>query len=110
MITNPLLPTQTTGATDGGAIAMLQKLIPYAISWAFIIGVLIFFFMFVIGAIKWIGSGGDKNKLEEARNSISHALIGLVILFSVYAIIGLIQAFFGPDVNLLNITLPTLGS
>lgn len=36
------------------------------------------------GAIKWIASGGDKEKLESARRTIIYAIIGLiVVLFSV---------------------------
>lgn len=100
MITNPVV------TTSGDGLTLTQKLIPYAIQWGFIIGIVIFFFMFIIGAIKWISSGGDKGKLEEAKTTITNALIGLVVLFSVFIILKLIGVFF--DVNLLNLTLPTL--
>jgi hypothetical protein len=44
--------------------------------------------------------------LEGARGTITSALIGLVILFAAFAIIKLIQTFFG--ISILNFTLPTL--
>lgn len=81
-----------------------SKLIPNAIGLLFVIGVIVFFFMLVMGAIAWISSGGDKNALESARGKISNALIGLVILFSVYAIIFVIQNFFGINILTLDIS------
>lgn len=66
---------------------------------------LAFFFILVIGGVKWILSGGDKAQTEGARNQITAALVGLVIVFSAWAIAQLIQAFFGVDI--LNLTLPS---
>lgn len=70
---------------------------------------LVFFFMLVIGGIKWILSGGDKAQAESARNQITAALIGLVIVFAAWAIAQLIGVFFG--VNIFgNLSLPTVTS
>jgi len=66
---------------------------------------LAFFFILVIGGVKWILSGGDKAHTEGARNQITAALVGLVIVFSAWAILQLINTFFG--VNILELTLPT---
>lgn len=66
---------------------------------------LAFFFILVIGGIKWILSGGDKAHTEGARNQITAALVGLVIVFSAWAIIALIKSFFGVD--LMKLTIPT---
>jgi hypothetical protein len=62
--------------------------------------------MLIFGAIKWISSGGDKQALESARGTITSALIGVFILFAVFAIIQLINTFFG--LHILNLTIPTL--
>jgi len=102
VITNPVIPVTDT------ATSLLQRLIPLAIEWALIIGAVIFFFMLLFGAIKWISSGGDKGKIESARENITSAIVGLIILFATFAIIGLIGTFF--KINLLNITLPTITS
>lgn len=101
MITNPVL--QNSG-TSG--ISFLQKAIPAAITLGFVIGVIIFFFVLITGAIQWISSGGDKQAVEAARGKVSNALIGLVILFAVFAIIQLLNTFF--DIHLLQLTLPKL--
>src|ERR1035437_1972342 len=58
-----------------------------------IIAAVIFFFMLVIGGIRWIASGGDKGQTEAARNQITAALVGLVIVFAAWAIAALIKSF-----------------
>lgn len=100
MITNPVLGNlgkQTGPEFFGNAI-------PAAVGLAFVIGTLIFFAMLIMGAISWISSGGDKQKLESARGRISSALVGIIILFASYAIIRLIENFFGIHILTLDIT------
>ena len=107
MITNPILPSPSTGASGNAGVTFLQKAVPAAITLGFIVGVIVFFFTLLIGGIQWISSGGDKQAVEAARGKVSNALIGLVILFALSAIIQLLNTFFG--VHLLQLTLPTLG-
>lgn len=83
----------------------LENMISGAIGLMLVIAGLAFFFILVIGGIKWILSGGDKAHTEGARNQITAALVGLVIVFSAWAIIALIKSFFGVD--LLKLTIPS---
>lgn len=64
---------------------------------------LVFFFMLVWGGIRYITSGGDKGQTEAARGQITAALIGLVIVFAAWAIINLVNLFFGINIFQLNI-------
>jgi len=60
-------------------------------------------FAFLIwGAIEWITSAGDKGKMESARNKISNAIVGLVILAAVTAIFLVLQQFLGIEVLTFN--------
>lgn len=77
------------------------------IKMALVIAAIVFFFILVIGGIKWIASGGDKAQTESARNQITSALVGLVIVFAAWAIIALIQTFFG--INIFQLTIPVAG-
>jgi hypothetical protein len=43
-----------------------------------------------MGAISWITSGGDKGKIEDARNKITAAVIGILILASAWALFNLV--------------------
>lgn len=99
-----LRPNQASGFSSLGTLTP-EKLIPMLIKLLLIVAALVFFFMLVLGGIKWILSGGDKGKTEEARNQITSALVGLVIVFSAWAIAGLIKAFFGVDILNLNLNL-----
>jgi hypothetical protein len=76
------------------------------ITLALIVAAVIFFFMLVIGGVRWIASGGDKAQTEAARGQITAALIGLVIVFAAWAIAQILGTFF--DINILNFTLPNI--
>lgn len=100
-ITNPALPDALNKNTG---ISFFQQLLPSLIGIAFVVGSIIFFFMIVISGIQWITSGGDKNAVEAARGRLTQALIGIVILFSAFAIVKLIEGFFGISILTLDIT------
>lgn len=100
---NPILGEGLQGLSG---IDFFNKLLPAAVGLGFVIGVVVFFFMLMIGAIQWITSGGDKANIEGARSKVSHALIGLVILFSILAIVKLLEVFFG--INILTIDIGPL--
>lgn len=102
-IYNPVLPKSLSDTSDP---TFLQNVLQLGIRLFFVAGAIVFFFMLLIGGIKWISAGGDKARLEGAQKQITHALVGLAILLSTFAIIGLIGYLFGID--LLKITLPTL--
>ena len=86
----------------------LPALIAGLLRGVIVVAALIFFFMLVIGGIRWIASGGDKGATEAARSQITAALVGLIIVFSAWAIVTLINAFFG-GIDLFNLTLPSVG-
>jgi len=86
--------------TIGGIVAGLIRLI-------LVVAALVFFFILVIGGIRWIASGGDKAQTEAARGQITAALVGLVIVFAAWAIDQLINTFFG--INIFELTIPTAG-
>lgn len=59
--------------------------------------------LFIIAGYEWLGAGSDKGKLEKARNRITHAIIGLVILVSSHLLIGFISSIvFGETFDILN--------
>lgn len=84
----------------------LNNFLRTGISFLLLMGSVIFFFVLLSGAVKWLSSSGDKIKLEGAQKQISSALVGLAILLSTFVIMKLIETLFG--VSLLQFTLPTL--
>lgn len=57
-----------------------------------------FIFTFLIGAIGWITSGGDKGAVETARKRITSGLTGLVIVVISIFLIKLVGQFLGFDI------------
>ena len=53
------------------------------------------FIYLIIGATKWVSSGGSKDKVQEAKDQITNAIIGLAVVASAWAIYHIIDYFFG---------------
>ncbi len=49
----------------------------------------------LLGAFSWITSGGNKEAVDKARDKIMNAVIGVILIFAVLAIVGLIEQLFG---------------
>ncbi|MCL5439153.1 MAG: hypothetical protein M1268_04155 [Patescibacteria group bacterium] len=71
-----------------------------------IIAIIIAVFFLIIGGIRWITSGGDKSKVEGARNQIVAAIVGLIIAILAYFIISFVAGLFG--ITITNLTIPNL--
>lgn len=53
--------------------------------------------MLILGGIKFITSGGDPKQAEAARNTLTWAIAGLVVIFSSFLILNLIKLITGVD-------------
>ncbi|HSA84473.1 MAG TPA: hypothetical protein VLF20_06350 [Patescibacteria group bacterium] len=71
-----------------------------------VVAAIISLFFLIFGGIKWITSGGDKSKVESARNTIIASIIGLVVALLAFFIITIILGFF--NISLTNLQLPNL--
>ena len=70
------------------------------LSFVMVIAALLVFLYLIWGGIEWITSGGDKGKTESARNKITSAIIGLIVVAASYAILTLALNFLGfKDLN-----------
>ena len=76
-------------------ITDVGKLISAVIGLLLFVAVLLAFFFLILGGIQWITSGGDKAGMEAARNKITHAIVGLVIVGAAWAVMILVQNFLG---------------
>lgn len=85
------LPVGSPAFWGGGLNALLNNLTQTFLVVAVALATLVLIF----GGIKWVTGGGDKEALGTAQKMITSALIGLVIIFSTWAILGLVKNFFG---------------
>jgi uncharacterized protein YacL len=65
------------------------------ISVIIILAIILSLIFLVFGGIKWITSGGDKQKLDAARQHLTAAIVGLVISLLAYFIVGILLGLFG---------------
>ena len=68
-------------------------------------GIIAFLYL-LWGGFEWITSSGEKEAVKLAREKITGAVIGLVIVLFSFAIIKVVGQFFG--LNLLQITIPSI--
>lgn len=107
-ITNPVLPGSLgSGGMESGASA-LGAVLGGVIGALIILSFIVAFLYLLLGGFDWITSGGDKTKLTSARDKITNALVGLVVVGTVWAITTLVSQFIGIDFP--NIPIPTVGN
>lgn len=94
--------TVTVQSTDG-YFSNFGDLISDLVVIAMAIAALLVFVYLIWGGIEWITSGGDKGKTESARNKITAAIIGLIILAASYALLRIALEFIGVDGGLQGI-------
>ncbi|CAN5297310.1 hypothetical protein BH10PAT2_BH10PAT2_0110 [soil metagenome] len=70
---------------------------------------LIGFVMFIVGAFIYMLSGGNAKGTENAKNTITYAVIGIVVALSAFIILKLISSFTGVS-TILNFTIPDSNS
>lgn len=100
---NPVLDSNLQNLSGS---AFLAKLIPNLITLFLIVASLAAFFILVVGGIRWILASGDKTQAEGARTMITQALVGLFIVFIVFAVMNFFGAVFG--VNILDFNIESL--
>ena len=92
---------------------LLGNVITNLLTLVFVVGGFFLIYNLFMGALNWIMSTGEKEKLEKARKQITNALIGFMILMLVWFlffavtsnIFGIFEA--GADGNL-KLRLPSL--
>jgi len=91
-IYNPAL-SELVGRGEG--ITIINLFLSNIISLLLIVGVVVALFFVIMGAIQWITAGDDKEKLNSARGKVVSAIVGLIVLFLVFAIMKIIGTFLG---------------
>lgn len=105
-ITNPVIPGSLgSGGMSAGSPA-IGAIIGAIIGVMLIFSFVIAFIYLLLGGFDWVTSGGDKAKLQSARDKITNAIIGLIIVASVWAIMTLVGQFIG--VTFPDLPIPTV--
>ncbi len=65
------------------------------VDWLLLFSAVTALFFILFAAFKFIRSGGQPKLVEDARNTLTYAIIGLVVILLSFAIINLISAVTG---------------
>jgi len=98
MIEKILAADLTIGQPQGMKITDVGQLISAVVGTLLILAALMAFLFLILGGLQWITSGGDKGAMETARNKITHAIVGLIIVGAAWAIMVLVQNFLGVSI------------
>ncbi len=69
----------------------MSEVITFVIRAFFVIGGLMALLYLLLGALAWITSGGDKDRVTKAREKIQAAVIGLILIFVVLGLVVLLE-------------------
>jgi hypothetical protein len=59
--------------------------------------------MLIMGGFGYITSGGDKEKAAKAKNTLTYAILGLLVILGAWLIIRLIEEFTGLNLHIFQI-------
>lgn len=93
-------------AQTNNVVLVIRSIIRFILLVAFVLA----FIMLLIGGIRWITAGGDEKGVAAARNMITAALIGLVIVLIAYALIRLVEIFFNVNIITGTVCIPTVAN
>lgn len=88
-----LAKTETSGLVLGTYIAYLWQT-------ATLIGGLAVIVSLLLGGVQWVMAGGDKGKVEAARERITQTIIGMIVLMASAGVAVFLSYAF--HINLLN--------
>ncbi|MCS7092755.1 MAG: pilin [Patescibacteria group bacterium] len=77
---------------------IFANILSYVLGFA---GIVLFIYL-LIGGFKYITSGGDPQQAGAAKNTITYAIGGLVVIVFSFFIINLIATFTGAGANITN--------
>lgn len=110
-INNPALPG-LANKSPAEAPALLGKFIGSLVGVLLVFATIFSLAQAFQAGLEWISSGGDKTGLENARNRLTNALIGLVLVFAAWSFYLVILQFLGISLigqnGVINIDLPSL--
>jgi FtsH-binding integral membrane protein len=89
---------QSAGCLREGDVATIQCLVPLfenVVRALISIAAIGLFAMFVVGGFNLLMSGGNPKQMEQGKNTLTYAVIGVVVMVLAYLIIQIIARFTG---------------
>lgn len=85
----------STGFTEVATLTCLPAVFKNLVTAVLVFAGIVALFLIIFSGIKFITSGGDPKQVEGAKNTLTYAIIGLVVILLSFFIINLIAAITG---------------
>lgn len=86
------------GSGIEGSTSAVEKLISNVLVVLTIVAGLSFVIYFLLGGLNWITAGGDKGKIDKAKNMMTNGAIGIIVVAVSYAIVWIVGKALGLDI------------
>jgi hypothetical protein len=103
-IQNFAIPENLTNYEDAKSGASLAFYMVYIWRALLFVGALMVIIYFIMGAFEWMSAQGEGSKISAARNKMTGAIAGFIVLAAMFAIIEFISAVF--NINILQPSIP----
>lgn len=84
-----------SGAPNNASKAGFNAIISLFLGLLILAAIILSLLYLIWGGFDWITSEGNKQKLDQARQKIVFAIIGLIVVFLAFFVVNVISSFFG---------------
>jgi hypothetical protein len=102
-IINPVVNRLVGNYNASAPATTMQRYLKNFINLAIGLAGLYFLFTILISGYQYITAGGDKESVQKATARIRNAVIGLVIVLSLFVILYVVETIFGISIRQINI-------
>jgi len=88
---------KTAGEIKEQFLGLFNDLISTIIGFLTVVAGIWFIFLIITAGYQWLSSGGDKAGVTAAREKLTYAITGLVIVVAAFAIVSIIGTLMGID-------------
>ena len=90
-------PIEAPTQIPNGGTGILNAVMSNALTIFLIFAALFAGFVFIRGGIEWISSGGDKQKIEQARQRLVYGILGLILVLLSFFVVNFVFKLFSLD-------------
>lgn len=98
--------SQTAGTEGVPTIKCAEVTIVRILGLVGTVALAIFLVMALLSGLRYATSQGDPKTVEKAKNTLQHAVIGIVLIVIAYLVLRLVEVFTGVPVTRFSITQP----
>lgn len=92
-------PIEAPREVPTGGSDTLGNLISMAMNLLFVGGILVAVMMIAYSGIQWTLSGGDKERIQQARERLIYTIVGVIVIAAAFFIVKTVIIIFGGNAS-----------